>query len=392
MEEQQQELKQNNIWNAFRSVPGGIPSHIKGEYDLEKGNPVRKESIGRHRDTSLYYEATRQWDPFDILTRQYILGGSAYQLTTYVSSREITHLLIKVSLAEALIFLLLLGAIVVINRATSRWLWTPFYGTMDAVREYDIHQNRPMALSNATGIEEFDRLNQTLTALIDHVNRAYASQKHFTENASHELQTPLAIIRSKVELLVDALPLTEETAGLLADITEANERLSQMNKNLLLLTRIDNNQFPELHTIHLSDILNKWVAYYCDYYEGNALAVRTSIQPEVLLQANSSLIEILINNLLRNAFIHNIPGGHIHIRLAGDELTIENSGAILEGEAGRLFERFKKGREGSRTTGLGLALVKQICHLYRFDVQYHHREGIHCIRIAFRKEGLPNVF
>jgi signal transduction histidine kinase len=386
LQEQQLELKQENTWNTLRSAAGGIPFHITCEYDIERGNPVPRQLIGRQRDTSIYYPSVGNWDTYAILTEQYKIGDTPYQITTYFSSKEITHLLIKLSIAEAVIFLLLLGAIVVINRRTSRRLWTPFYDTMEVIRNYDIRRNRPIALSAQTGIDEFNRLNRTLSLLIDHVNQAYSNQKQFTENASHELQTPLAIIRSKVELLMDASLLTEEMATQLGDINDANERLSQMNKNLFLLTKIDNHQFPELNTIPFSGMLERSVAHYREYFEGELPAIQLSVEAPVQLQANSSLMEVLINNLLRNAIIHNVPGGYIHIRLTGTELCMENSGPVLEGDPQRLFERFRKGREESRTTGLGLALVKQICHLYQFDVQYLHTDGIHRIKVEFGRE------
>ena len=385
LQKQQLELKQENIWNTLQSTPGTIAMHIKGEYDIEKGETVLPEWIGRQRDTSLYYASSREWDSFVILTKKYKLADTPYQITTYFSSTEITHLLIKVGLAEALIFLLLLWALVLVNRKASRILWTPFYETMNAVRKYNILKNKPLVVASETGIDEFNRLNETLTALINRINKAYNTQKQFTENASHELQTPLAIIRSKVELLMDGPILTEEIATHLGEINEANERLSQMNKNLLLLTRIDNNQFPELNTIAFSDLLQKAINHYREYYEGSLPEIQTTIEPGFQLQANSSLIEVMLNNLLRNAIMHNIPGGYIQVCLADNALCIRNSGPNLEGDPQRLFERFNKGREDSRTTGLGLALVKQICHLYQFDVQYVFREGVHNVMVAFNK-------
>lgn len=390
MQAQQLQLKQENIWKAFQSAPKDMTFHIKGEYDIEKGGLVPKDLVNRPRDTSVYYEAGKEWAAFRILTKQYRFMGAPYQLTTYISSKEITHLIIKVSIAEALIFLLLLGAVVFINRKSSGLLWKPFYNTMGEVKEYDIIKNKSLILPPQTGIEEFDQLNQTIVALIEDVNRAYNNQKQFVENASHELQTPLAIIRSKVELLIDSAGLTEETAGLLRDITDANDRLSQMNKNLLLLAKIDNYQFPEQHTILLSNVLGKLVTQYQEHYEGDVPVIKTTIQPGVELQANSALIEILINNLVRNSIVHNLPGGYVDIRLTGKELTIENSGPVLEGGTEKLFERFRKGREDSRTTGLGLALVKQICHVYQFDLQYIHNKGVHRVRVNFGRPGFLN--
>lgn len=381
MREQQLELKQANVWDAFRS--GGIPLHINGEYDIEKGGSLPSMLVGRQRDTTLPYGNTGDRGAFAILTRQYRLGGVPYQVTTYFSSREITHLLIKVSVAEAIIFLLLLTAIVIINRRTSRLIWTPFYDTLKRIREYDIRKNMPIDAAAQTGIDEFDRLNQVLASLIEHVKKAYDNQKQFTENASHELQTPSAIIRSKVELLMNAPTLTEEMAGWLGDINEVNERLSQMNKNLLLLAKIDNLQFPETHSISVSRLVERSIAQFREYKEGEHPEIEACLDSRVRVQANSSLMEILVHNLLRNAIVHNVPGGWVRVRLAGDELDIENSGPVLEGEPQRLFERFEKGQEGSGTTGLGLALVKQICQLYRFDIRYFYEGGSHRIRVRF---------
>jgi len=383
MEEEQLELKQKNIRNALMITPEGIASHIRGEYDILKGNPVRKDWLNKQRDTTIYYPDNKEWVAFKLLTQQYVLKGEKYQLTTYVSSKEIAHLIIKVLVAEAVIFVLLLGAIVIINRKSSGLIWRPFYATMGKVKEYDIIKNQTLQLARQTGISEFDQLNQVITNLVDNVNRAYLNQKQFVENASHELQTPLAIIRSKVELLADTSNLTEETAGLLNDITEANERLSQMNKNLLLLAKIDNNQFPEQRRVDFSNVVEKALLFYRDYWDGELPLIRESVEPGVYLMANASLLEILVTNLVKNSVVHNIPNGHVTIQLANHELVIENTGHSIAGSTEQLFERFKKGREGSETTGLGLSLVKQICHFYQFELQYSYADNIHRVRVNF---------
>jgi signal transduction histidine kinase len=383
MEEEQLELKQENIWSALLTKSGTPGFHINGEYDLLPGTPVRTSLLHQQRDTSIYYPAAKAWIAFKMLTEQRLLNGQPYQLTTYVSSKEVTHLIVKVFIAEVFVFILLLAAIVVVNRRTSGLLWKPFYATMKEVNDYDIVNNQSLALTAQTGIQEFDQLNQVITQLIGNVTLAYSNQKQFVENASHELQTPLAIIRSKLDLLINSPELTEETAHLLADITEANDRLSQMNRNLLLLTKIDNHQFPDQSIINLSHTLEKLLANYQDYYEGDPLQIQSSIQPRVSLKANASLIEILINNLINNAFVHNIPDGWVHVSLSPRTLTIENTGHPIEGGTDRLFERFKKGREQSTTTGLGLSLVQRICLIYQFHLRYSYSDNIHLITVDF---------
>jgi signal transduction histidine kinase len=383
MEEEQLELKQENIWNAIVANPGGSATHITGEYDLAKGSAVRSDWQDIMRDTAIYYPAGKDWRPFKLLTEQHALNGQPYQLTTYISSREITHLIIKVFVADVFVFVLLLAGIVVINRISSGLLWQPFYVTLKGVQTYDINQNQSLLLDGQTGTREFDQLNQVITQLIGHVNQAYSNQKQFTENASHELQTPLAIIRSKLDLLIDSSTLTEETAGLLADITEANDRLSQLNKNLLLLTKIDNHQLADQSSVGLSDAIEKLLAHYLEHHGGDLPVVRKAIQPGIGVKANPALIEILLSNLIKNAFVHNIPNGFIDVRLDNRALIVENSGHSIEGEPERLFERFKKGREDSKTTGLGLSLVQRICRIYHFELQYHYAENVHRITVTF---------
>jgi signal transduction histidine kinase len=369
MKHQQLQLKQNNVWKAYAHDTLHVPMRLPGEYNI----------------TPAAAQADLETDSVNLamMMQTHQLAGQSYRVTAYISAKEYRHLLIKVSIAEGIIFILLLVSIVIINQLESRRLWTPFYSTMNAVRGYDIRQNKSLSLDTTTGIEEFDRLNKTLLDLIDHVDHAYRNQKHFTENASHELQTPLAIIRSKVELLIEAPGLNEDSAQLLQEITEANERLSQMNKNLLLLTRIDNGQYPEVEPVALSPLVERLTHFFRDYYGNEVARTTTTIPPDIQLTANAALIEILVNNLLRNAYIHNLPGGWVDVQLSDKELVIKNTGAVLEGDPERLFDRFRKGRVDNRTTGLGLALVRQIAQLYHYDIRYTYQDGIHQLYVSF---------
>jgi len=368
MKHQQLQLKQTNVWKAYALDTSRIPRNIAGEYNITPG---------------ISNEAAADSANFSYLTQTHRLNGRPFTVTTYISAKEYRHLLIKVGFAEALIFFLLLIAIVVVNRFAARKSWTPFYKTMTDIGAYDIRHSKPLSLDAATGIEEFDQLNQTLLSLIENVDQAYRNQKQFTGNASHELQTPLAIIRSKVELLAESPGLTEDSAQLLQEIAEANERLSLMNKNLLLLTRIENSQFPEIEPIQLSQLVDRLIQFFKDYYENEVAATTTTIQPNVHITANPALIEILINNLLRNAYIHNIPGGWVDIHLTQTTLVINNTGPVIHDDPERLFDRFRKGRVDNRTTGLGLALVREIAQLYHYEIRYTYNDGRHQLAVTF---------
>ncbi|MFL5787770.1 MAG: sensor histidine kinase, partial [Flavisolibacter sp.] len=247
-------------------------------------------------------------------------------------------------------------------------------------------RNQVLNLPGTTGISEFDQLNRVTSELISKVTKAYYQQKQFVENASHEMQTPLAIIRSKMELLINKPNLTEKEAVLLNDITEANERLSQMNRTLLLLAKIENNQFPELDEINITLMLQNLLNNFKDHYEHSIPEIKEHIKKDIIIRANRSLIEILVSNLLKNAIEHNITGGFIQINLDNSILSIENSGMPIEGHPEVLFDRFKKGSYQTKTTGLGLALVKQICQLYHYSLNYTYGNGIHLITIHFAEK------
>ncbi|GAC1704575.1 MAG: HAMP domain-containing sensor histidine kinase [Flavisolibacter sp.] len=384
MQEKQLQLKQTNVWTAFTLQPDSFPRNIRGEYDLTNQDPLPNPGI-EPRDTTIYYPDKNLLLPFKVLTSIYQWNAKRYQLTTYVSSKEINHLIIKVFVTEAIILILLLLTIIIVNRRSSRSLWTGFFATIKKLTNYDLTHNQELNLPTNTGISEFDTLNKVSNDLIINITRAYHQQKQFVENASHEMQTPLAIIRSKLELLINKPNLTEKEAALLSDITEANERLSQMNRTLLLLAKIENNQFPELEEINIAQLLQTILNNYKDHYEHNIPEVTESLKSDLLIKANRPLMDILISNLLKNAIEHNVPGGYIHIRLNDQELTVENSGPPLEVETAALFDRFKKGSHQSKSTGLGLALVKQICVLYHYSISYNYNNKRHIVSVIFRE-------
>ncbi len=386
MQEKQLLLKQTNVWNAFTSQSKNFRRNVQGEFDIKEGILAANIVEGEPRDTVIYYQNINQLLPFEVLTSVYSWNGKTYLLSTYVSSTEIHHLVLKVFATEAVILLLLLLTVVIVNKRSSRSLWTPFFFTLQQVNQYDIVRNQNIELPPSTGTTEFDELNKVIASLIQNVNQAYHQQKQFVENASHEMQTPLAIIRSKLELLINQPELTEKTASLLSDITEANDRLSQMNRTLLLLAKIENNQFPDVEEINLSELLENLIDNYRNHYDCDFPDLTQSVQSDKIIIANRSLIEVLFSNLIKNAVEHNQFNGSIVITLRESELLIKNTGAEPETEPENLFERFRKGSHKSKTTGLGLAMVKQICLLYHYPVTYTFQNGWHEVKVGFNEE------
>jgi signal transduction histidine kinase len=386
MQEKQLLLKQNNVLAAFTAQPNNFVKTVQGEYDIKEGAHTTNIIENEPKDTVIYYRNTKQFLPFEVLTSTYSRNGKTYLLSTYVSSNEIYHLIIKVLATEAVILLLLLLTVVIVNMKSSRSLWTPFFSTLEKVKQFDITCNQSIDLPPSAGTAEFDELNKVIASLIRNVNQAYHQQKQFVENASHEMQTPLAIIRSKLELLINQPELTEKAASLLSDITDANDRLSQMNRTLLLLAKIENNQFPDVEEINISNLLQNIINNYQNHYQGNFPTLTQNTQSEKTVIANRSLIEILLSNLIKNAVEHNQPNGAILITLNDSELSIKNTGTEPEVQPEVLFERFRKGSHKSKTTGLGLAMVRQICLLYHYPIKYSYQNGWHEVIVGFNGE------
>lgn len=378
-------LKQEDVLKKFYSGTIRGDQSIMGEFDLRQVH-YRLADINEPEDTSIYYPDRKELVSFQLLRKTISQGQKKYQLTVYVSSFEITHLKIAVLGGQVLIYLVLFYSIVRINRRLSGTIWQPFYNTMTTLDQYDIHTQQTQGLEKNTGISEFDELNKAIEKLNERNNQAYTNQKQFVENASHEIQTPLAIIRSKVDLLMEQAELSDESAALIVDIADANNRLSKLNQALILLSKIQNNQFMERSMVDVSQTVKKNLDSLSGFYLELMPEVTFKNACLVTLTANPELMDILFNNLLKNAVIHNITSGYISIQLTGDQLVIENSGLPLLIEPALLFERFRTSEDKQKkTTGLGLAIVKQICELHGYSIAYTYSDEKHRIAIAFSK-------
>ena len=259
----------------------------------------------------------------------------------------------------------------------------PFYVTLNKLRNYKVEMHELLALSQ-TSITEFNDLNTSLQELTERTHQSYISQKEFTENASHEMQTPVAILQSKLELLMQTTPLSEEQAELMNDLADASRRMTRLNKSLVLLTKIENNQFADKENISLILYLEKFILQYQPQINEKQIVVEKEFTTEEVLYANASLIEVLISNLLGNAIRHNNVGGSIVIRLYPGELVIENTGRLTALDETKVFKRFQKESADSNSIGLGLEMVKKVCSIYQYSVTYTFINNLHRFTVCFQ--------
>lgn len=266
------------------------------------------------------------------------------------------------------------------QRRISKKLWKPFYDTLSKAKSFEVNDGKALELQKQE-IFEFNELNTELVKMTDKISRDYKNLKEFTENASHEIQTPLAMINSRVESLIQEKDFKRHQMGWIQDIHESTLRLSKLNHALLLLSKIDNGQFYEQEEIEIGKLVVSKLTAFDEIFNLKDLHVEYHKSSDLTLMMNQTLADILVTNLINNAIKHNFNGGKIHVNVSGDHLTIKNTGEPLTVDPKTLFERFKKQNHASGSLGLGLAIVKKIAELYNMKVNYSYAGEYHSMTI-----------
>jgi signal transduction histidine kinase len=272
--------------------------------------------------------------------------------------------------------------LLVSNRVLLRKLWRPFRNTLEQLSQFSFSSKNKIALQQ-TDIDEFKELNQTVLFMTQKVTKDYQTLKAFTENASHEIQTPLAIIKNKIELLSQSENLAENDINVLQSVNEAAARLSRLNQSLLLLAKIENLQFADVEMIDFSFMLNRYLNNFDELVQAKGLKVLKRIGEKVFIKMNESLAEILISNIISNAIKHNFAGGEITVELTSKMFRVSNTGPEPHMETRELFGRFKKESTSGDSLGLGLSIVKTITDIYGFPITYHYNDQQHIVEIIF---------
>jgi signal transduction histidine kinase len=318
--------------------------------------------------------------PFRQLVFSVTAGGQLHTVSVSKSELETEDLLKWIMLVTAGMILLLLGILFLANRLLIRRLWQPFYQTLESLKKFNLSNHEPLNQTH-TSIKEFQNLQAVVEQMTGTIRKDYEMLKEFADNASHEMQTPLAIINSKLDLMIQDQDLEEKHLLQLQAMYDAVSRLRQLNQSLLLLTKIENHQFDQAGPVMVTTLVEKKLMQLEDLIKDKHITVSAGLQP-CQLQMNTYLSDILLSNLLVNAIRHNYDQGQIKILLQQEMLTISNTGAPLPFDPAAIFDRFTKSSH-SEGTGLGLAIVRQICDNYGFSLSYVNEGEWHTIRIGF---------
>lgn len=322
------------------------------------------------------------WEPY----RQYKFAvkynDRTHLITLSKSLIETDDIIETIFLSLFLIFVFMIFALMVLNSLTTRRIWQPFQVILNHIENFNFQSGKGYK-PVSTDIKEFNNLNDKLSVMTKKLTEDYFTLKEFSENASHEMQTPLAIIQTKLELLFQQNNISEENIKVLQSVYQATNRLSRLHKELNLLTRIENKEFSEQQTISFKTIIEDQLENFSDIIEIKKLKFNKDIQFDYTFTGNKYLIETMISNLLSNAIQHNIKNGWIRIRLTKEKFTISNSGEKPDVATETLFKRFKKSKQSTDSSGLGLAIVKQICILHNLNIKYTFKENEHTLIIYF---------
>lgn len=286
-----------------------------------------------------------------------------------------------IMLQYALIAVLLCAAVLLTVRLLSGRLWRPFDKTLESISRFRLENAQVPDLPHSN-VTEFEKLNQALRELMEKNAERYVAQKEFTENASHEMQTPLAIFQTKLDLLLQLPGLTAQQAEIIQDLFQMTARLSRMNRNLLLLAKIDNKQFDADESVLLSEFIDSVLPSLEGIAGGLRIVKQYSHEP-LCIRANRILLESMVRNLFVNAVRHNVPNGTIAIVIADDSLTVSNTSGEPALSPKLVFKRFYRPARNADGNGLGLAIVKAICDYHGWSVEYGYRDNRHSFQIRF---------
>lgn len=407
----------------------GAPTRRRATVTLIPADSVPKNNASYYT-RGLAWNPEFQTDEYKLMvTSFYTIGGAHYRITTYSFIPSFYQLLPGVVDSFKWILLVLLVLVIVSGGLISKYILAPFKRTMRAIQRFDLKQKEAIRLPE-TKTSEFRELNTFLLQLTESARKDYESLKEFTENASHELQTPTAIMRGKLDLLMES-DIRDEQAILIAEMQNALERLSRIHSSLTLLTKLENKEYKAGEPVCISNILRDTLAAFDELIQMKSIALQVRIEKGVYIPLHLSLADLLLANLISNAIRHNEPvvvgggahnepavggdrahdesavvGGEVHdepmalegrahnnpqgvakglirVELTHEGLVIINTGREPVVPTRELFERFRKGNSGSDSIGIGLAIVRQICDMSHFDVAYQYHSGLHMLAVSF---------
>lgn len=357
-----------------------LPQPVDSKYQQVKfarlNHPVKRQFV----NSDFFNKKEQRYESGRGLVTSVLVNGRYYEVDITESKVETEDLITIVFAITISVIVLLVLILFLTNRFVLNRMWQPFYGMLNQLRLFNLSDGTDVMVAQSK-IDEFNELNQAIVQMSSRVKSDYSDLKAFTENAAHELMTPIAVINSKLDTLLQTGHYNEPQSLLLNDVYGAVSRLSRLNQSLLLLVKIENRLLNDEQLIDLKPLIEEKAGEFKELFEAKEIEVVCELQ-EKQLSMSRYLAEILLNNLISNAMRHNYYRGKIHIGLTAAKLIIRNTGNPDPLDGKEIFKRFNKS-SGSEGTGLGLTISRQICHNYGLQFDYHFDSPFHTFSINF---------
>ena len=335
-------------------------------------------------DQEVFISSKAEFESARVLTRLFRDSEDMFfELTVAVPTFEKDDIERSILWWIVALYILMLLSVLFISVWVVSYNMRPLKAMLRWLEEYNPGKTMPPVPSD-TNVTEFRHLADTIRNAAERFDVQYLEQKRFIGNASHELQTPLAACSNRIEMLLDSPDLTENQAGELIKVHRELQALITLNRTLLLLTKIENGQFPETSEINFRDLVSDSVEMFREIYPARNISVSLDIKAPFIAEANEQLAVILVRNLVKNAFIHTPPGSTVSVSMDSSGFSVSNPGDQPLDDT-KIFSRFYHGhssREGS--TGLGLAIVHSVCRSYGLTVSYRFHGSRHIFSVKRR--------
>lgn len=369
---------------AMLHTEGTIMSFYKFRPISEKEGRNYREKF---YDSTIYIEIEKEYEPVRVMQTAFRMSDDQfYELTLMISILERDDMVRAIFSYLGVLFLLFIICTSIGIKRVLTNVFSPLHKLLDWL--HNLHPGTEVPpLNNPTRIREFQQLSEAAVAMGNRSYKAYTEQKQFIENASHELQTPLAIVKGKIELLAESENLTQQQMQELDQIYATLNRAIKLNKSLLLLSRIENGQYAEIENVSIDELVDNILPDLMDIYEYKQIHLsRIHGQHPFITRCNSSLAHILITNLLKNSLLHNQNNGELTITTTDHSLTIQNTGnAPLD--SNKLFHRFYRSASHKESTGLGLAIAHSIASASSLLLTYEWHDNMHCFKLVEKESA-----
>ncbi len=378
-------LLQKEIEEELHSTEGRITDAIRDHKEVYSLSPITEVTIVDSlkaeslKDTVLFDPSQNQRELFRELSTYKRINNINYHIVIRTLVVETDEIVMAIVFSNIAIFLLAFLFLFYFNKAQNLRIWQPFFENINQMKQFSLTSSQPIVLVDSD-ILEFSELKTHIQQLTTKVRTDYENLKQYTENISHELQTPLAIIQAKIDNIINEHAINDRQFEQVSSIQKDIQRLKQLNKKITILTKIDNNQFVNIEEVSISQLVNEKVE---DYKELEIKNIVHLANENLLVEIDPYLAEILVNNLISNAIKHSLQNENIVIFTNSSSLLVSNPGEIAINNPDKLHLRFYREQNNFKSTGLGLSIVQKICDLYGYTLTYRFENKQHIFSVLF---------